>query len=76
MSHPIRIGVGGWTYEPWRGTFYPSDLKQAHELRYASRAFPAIEVNGTYYRTQKPKTFARWAKDTPDDFVFTLKAPR
>jgi uncharacterized protein YecE (DUF72 family) len=76
MPHPIRIGVGGWTYEPWRGPFYPPGLKHAEELAFASRALTAIEVNGTYYRTQKPKTFAKWAEETPDGFTFTLKAPR
>lgn len=76
MSHPICIGIGGWTYEPWRGTFYPPGLKHADELHFASRALTAIEVNGTYYRTQKPATFAKWAKETPDGFVFALKAPR
>lgn len=76
MPHPIRIGVGGWTYEPWRGTFFPPGLKQADELHFASRALTAIEVNGTYYRTQKPETFAKWAKETPDGFTFALKAPR
>ncbi len=76
MPHPIRIGIGGWTYEPWRGTFYPSGLRQADELAFAARALTTIEVNGTYYGTQKPETFAKWAKETPDGFVFTLKAPR
>ena len=76
MPHPIRIGVGGWTYEPWRDTFYPSGLRQADELAFAARALTAIEVNGTYYGTQKPATFAKWAKETPDGFVFALKAPR
>lgn len=72
----IRIGVGGWTYEPWRGTFYPADLAQKRELEYASRRFTAIEVNGTFYGSQKPATFARWHDETPSDFVFSLKAPR
>lgn len=72
----IRAGIGGWTFEPWRGVFYPDDLAQAKELGYASRHLPVIEVNGTYYSTQKPQTFARWAAETPDDFVFTLKGPR
>lgn len=76
MTHPIRIGVGGWTYEPWRGSFYPADLRQADELAFAARALTAIEVNGTYYGTQKPETFRRWAAETPEGFVFTLKAPR
>ena len=72
----IRAGIGGWTFEPWRGVFYPDDLAQAKELGYASRQLPVIEINGTYYSTQKPQTFARWAAETPDDFVFTLKGPR
>lgn len=72
----IRCGIGGWTFEPWRGVFYPDGLAHAKELHYASRQLATIEVNGTYYRTQTPKTFANWAKDTPDDFVFTLKGPR
>ena len=76
MTHLIRIGVGGWTYEPWRGSFYPADLRQADELAFAARALTAIEVNGTYYGTQKPETFRRWAAETPEGFVFALKAPR
>lgn len=76
MPHPIRIGVGGWTYAPWRGVFFPPKLPHAQELHFASRALTAIEVNGTYYRTQKPETFAKWAAETPDGFVFTVKAPR
>ncbi len=72
----IRVGVGGWTYEPWRGLFYPPGLAHDHELAYASRRLTAIEVNGTYYSTQKPATFARWRDETPDDFVFSLKANR
>ncbi len=76
MPHPIRIGVGGWTFDPWRGPFFPAGLRQADELRFASRALTAIEVNGTFYRTQTPATFRNWARQTPDGFVFTLKAPR
>ncbi|HTB29778.1 MAG TPA: DUF72 domain-containing protein [Steroidobacteraceae bacterium] len=72
----IRIGVGGWTYEPWRGAFYPADLPQKQELEYASRRLTSIEVNGTFYGSQKPETFARWHDETPPDFVFSLKAPR
>ncbi len=72
----IRIGVGGWTYAPWRGVFYPDDLVQQRELEYASRKLTSIEINGTYYRSQKAETFARWHDDTPDDFVFALKGPR
>ncbi|WP_250538583.1 MULTISPECIES: DUF72 domain-containing protein [unclassified Caballeronia] len=75
-SARIRIGVGGWTYEPWRGTFYPEDLAQKRELEYASRALTSIEVNGTFYGSQKPATFIKWRDETPDDFVFSLKAPR
>lgn len=76
MPHPIRIGVGGWTYEPWRGTFFPEGLRQADELRFAARALTAIEVNGTFYRTQTPATFRNWARQVPEGFVLTLKAPR
>lgn len=72
----IRAGIGGWTFEPWRGTFYPSDLKQADELSYASRHLTSIEINGTYYSSQKPETFAKWAASTPEDFVFSVKASR
>ncbi len=72
----IRTGIGGWTFEPWRGHFYPADLKQKDELHYASRQMRIIEVNGTYYSTQKPETFAKWAADVPEDFVFSLKATR
>lgn len=75
-SGRIRCGIGGWTYKPWRGTFYPNDLPQKQELPYAARQLQTIEVNGTFYRTQKPTTFARWAEETPADFVFSLKAPR
>jgi uncharacterized protein YecE (DUF72 family) len=72
----IRIGVGGWTYEPWRGAFYPEDLPQAQELEYASRRLTSIEINGTYYGAQKASTFAKWRDATPDGFVFSVKAPR
>jgi len=72
----IRIGIGGWTYEPWRGTFYPADLTQKRELEFASRKLTSIEINGTYYGSQKPESFARWHDETPDDFVFALKGPR
>jgi uncharacterized protein YecE (DUF72 family) len=72
----IRAGIGGWTFAPWRGVFYPDKLAQAKELHYASRQLPTIEVNGTYYRSQTPKTFAKWASDVPDGFVFSLKGPR
>jgi len=72
----IRIGIGGWTFEPWRGTFYPEGLVQKRELEYASRKLTTIEINGTFYGSQKPSTFAKWHDETPDDFVFSLKAPR
>lgn len=72
----IRTGMGGWSYEPWRTSFYPADVTQARELEYASRAVTAIEINSTFYRLQKPEIFARWREQTPDDFVFTTKASR
>ena len=72
----IRVGVGGWSYEPWRGSLYPEDLPQKRELEYASRKLTSIEINGTYYRTQKPESFAKWRDETPDDFVFAVKGPR
>ena len=72
----IRVGVGGWTYEPWRTTFYPKGLPHARELEYASRQLTAIEINGTFYRTQKPETFAKWRDETPEGFVFSVKAVR
>lgn len=72
----IRVGVGGWTYEPWRGTFYPPGLRQADELGHASRHLTSIEINGTFYRTQTPASFRKWAEETPDDFVFSVKGPR
>ena len=75
-DHRIRVGVGGWTFEPWRNSFFPADLPKAQELTYASRKLTAIEVNGTYYSTQKPATFARWYDETPENFVFSLKALR
>jgi uncharacterized protein YecE (DUF72 family) len=70
------VGVGGWEYEPWRGSFFPAGLGKSRELAFSSRALTAIEVNSTFYKTQKPETFRRWAAETPDDFVFTVKAPR
>ena len=71
----IRVGVGGWTFAPWRSNFYPEGLVQRRELEYASRRLSAIEINGTYYSAQKPATYARWRDETPDGFVFTAKAP-
>ena len=75
-SGRIRAGMGGWTYEPWRETFYPPKLAKNAELHYASRQVTAIEINGTFYRLQTPAVFAKWHDQTPDDFVFTIKAPR
>ena len=72
----IRVGIGGWVYPPWRGTFYPKGLPQAEELAYASRRVTAIEINGTFYGLQKPASFRRWHDETPADFVFSLKGPR
>jgi uncharacterized protein YecE (DUF72 family) len=72
----IRIGVGGWVYEPWRGPFYPDTLPHKRELEHASRQLTSIEINGTYYRLPKPENFARWRDETPDGFVFSLKTPR
>lgn len=72
----IRVGIGGWTFAPWRNNFYPQGLVQRRELEYASRQLSAIEINGTYYGTQKPATYAKWRDETPPGFVFTAKAPK
>jgi uncharacterized protein YecE (DUF72 family) len=72
----IHIGIGGWDYDPWRGTFYPEGLSKAKQLAYAAEHLTAIEINSTYYSSQKPATFAKWAKGTPDGFKFTVKASR
>jgi len=72
----IRVGIGGWIYEPWRGTFFPKGLPKTKELHHASRALTTIEINSTYYSAQKPDTFRRWADETPDGFVFSVKASR
>jgi len=76
MSGDIRVGVGGWTFEPWRGVFYPKTVKQKDELNYASRHLTAIEINGTYYSTFKPDSWMKWRDETPDGFVFTIKGSR
>jgi uncharacterized protein YecE (DUF72 family) len=76
-SGHIRAGIGGWTFEPWRdGVFYPKKHPKTRELEYASRAVTTIEINGTFYSTQKPSSFRKWADETPDDFVFSVKAHR
>ncbi|MBN8605619.1 MAG: DUF72 domain-containing protein [Caulobacterales bacterium] len=72
----IRVGIGGWNYEPWEETFYPSALPAAKQLEYASRQVTAIEINSTFYRTQGETSFKKWAAATPDDFMFSVKAPR
>jgi uncharacterized protein YecE (DUF72 family) len=72
----IKVGIGGWTFEPWRGVFYPDKLPQSRELTYAAERLTSIEVNGTYYGSQKPATFRKWAGETPDGFVFSLKGSR
>ena len=76
MSGAIRIGVGGWSFEPWRGVFYPDGLPQKRELEFASRALTSIEINGTYYSTFKPDSWRKWRDETPDGFVFAVKASR
>jgi len=72
----VRTGIGGWTFEPWRGTFFPEGLPHAKELDYVASKLGTIEINGTYYRTQTPATFAKWRKSVPDGFVFSVKAVR
>lgn len=72
----IRTGIGGWTFDPWEGSFYPEKLAKKKQLEYAGSKLAVIEVNGTYYGSQKPETFAKWAADVPDGFVFSLKASR
>lgn len=76
MAGKIRIGIGGWTFEAWRGSFYPEGLPRRRELEYAARALTSIEINGTFYGSQKPESFRKWHDETPEDFVFALKAPR
>jgi len=75
-SDGIRVGIGGWTFAPWRSNFYPAGLVQRRELEYASRHVTAIEINGTYYGTQKPATYAKWRDEAPDGFMFSAKAPK
>jgi uncharacterized protein YecE (DUF72 family) len=75
-SGGLRIGISGWTYAPWRGTFFPKELAQKDELAYASRRVNSIEINGTFYSLQRPTSFAAWHERTPDGFVFSVKGPR
>ncbi len=72
----IRVGVGGWSFAPWRHNFYPKGLSQAQELGFASRKLSAIEINATFYRTQTAESYRRWADEAPDDFIFAIKAHR
>lgn len=76
MAGRIRVGIGGWTYEPWRGVFYPDGLARTKELAYAAARLTAIEINSTYYSTQKPESWRKWADATPDGFLFSVKASR
>ncbi|HVT37167.1 MAG TPA: DUF72 domain-containing protein, partial [Nevskiaceae bacterium] len=73
---PIRIGISGWRYAPWRGRFYPKGLPQARELAYASRHFSTIELNGSFYSLQRPEHYQRWYDETPPGFVFAIKGSR
>jgi uncharacterized protein YecE (DUF72 family) len=76
VSGKIYVGIGGWTFEPWRGVFYPDDLPKKRELEFASRKLTSIEINGTYYSTFKPAVWEKWRAETPDGFVFAVKASR
>ncbi|HEX8497488.1 MAG TPA: DUF72 domain-containing protein [Actinomycetales bacterium] len=72
----VRTGISGWTYRAWRGTFYPPGLRQRDELAHAATHLRSIELNGSFYSLQKPSSYQRWHDETPDDFVFSVKAPR
>jgi uncharacterized protein YecE (DUF72 family) len=76
LAHGTRIGISGWRYAPWRGVFYPKDLAQRRELEFASRRFDTIEINGSFYSLQRPESWRRWRDETPEGFVFAVKAPR
>lgn len=75
-SAPIYVGIGGWDYEPWRGTFYPKGLPKAKQLEHAGSRLTAIEINATHYKLQKPELFRKWAASVPDGFKFAVKASR
>ncbi|MHB1010261.1 MAG: DUF72 domain-containing protein [Propionibacteriaceae bacterium] len=75
-SPQIRVGISGWRYAPWRGTFYPPGLPQARELSYAAERLNSIEINGSFYALQRPSSYLAWARDVPDDFVFAVKGSR
>ncbi len=76
LSGQIRVGIGGWNYEPWRGVFYPKGLAQAKELAYAASRLTSIEINSTFYGSQKPESFRKWAAAVPEGFMFSVKGPR
>jgi uncharacterized protein YecE (DUF72 family) len=72
----VRIGISGWRYSPWRGTFYPGDLPQKDELSYAASKFPTVEINGSFYSLQRPSSYLRWYQQTPPNFMFSVKGGR
>ncbi len=76
LSGQIRVGIGGWNYEPWRGVFYPKGLAQTQELAYAASRLTSIEINSTFYGSQKPASFRKWAAAAPEGFMFSVKGPR
>ncbi|MGE3141940.1 MAG: DUF72 domain-containing protein [Hyphomonadaceae bacterium] len=76
MHHRVRVGIGGWSFEPWNESFYPEGLSAKKQLAYAASKLTAIEINSTFYRNQTPATFQKWAGETPEHFMFTLKAQR
>ena len=76
MSARIRIGISGWRYAPWRGSFYPPGLSQKNELAYAASRLPCLEINGSFYSLQRPENYRAWYEATPDDFRFAVKGSR
>jgi uncharacterized protein YecE (DUF72 family) len=72
----VRVGISGWRYAGWRGDFYPAGLVQRRELGYAAERFPTIEINGSFYSLQRPSSYASWAAEVPDDFLFAVKGGR